>query len=315
MAYLLTLLGFIVLLVGGEAIVRGSVALANRLRVAPFLIGLTIVGFGTSLPELFVSVNAALVGAPGLAVGNVIGSNIANILLIIGVAALITPILIKPAEVKSDTITMLVATALYTCFGLTTRIITWHGIILLGLLATYLYIAILRHRSNPALETTEAKEIVNNSFLFNNLYGIIFITLLGLVSIIIGAELLVAGATAVAKSFGVSEEVIGLTIIAIGTSVPELATAIVAAYRKQAEICIGNVLGSNIFNILSITGITALFSQLPFSSEILSFDLWIVLGCTLIFGWFLLNGHKITRIAGILFISTYTIFILAQFLT
>jgi cation:H+ antiporter len=314
MTYFLIIAGFALLLFGGEAVVRGSVALAQRLGVSPLIVGLTIVGFGTSLPEMVVSVNAALIGSPGLAVGNVIGSNIANILLILGVAALIAPFAVHPAAVRRDALAMGIVTLAYVGLGMTGQIVFWHGIAMLVMLLVYIgYTVWHDNKTNDAaaeLHREEAEEIGIIPLRTVSICGII---VTGLFAVVVGAEWLVTGATSLAMAFGVPEEVIGLTVVALGTSLPELATSIVAAYRGHCDVCVGNVLGSNVFNLFGITGVTALLVPLPFSDKIVDFDLWILLAATAILLPFLLSGRKLVRIGGMAFVGAYLCFVAAQF--
>jgi cation:H+ antiporter len=315
MTYFLIIAGFALLLVGGESVVRGSVALAQRLGVSPLIVGLTIVGFGTSLPEMVVSVNAALVGAPGLAVGNVVGSNIANILLILGTAAIIAPIAVHPGAVRRDLLGMTIVTLIYVGLGMTGQITFWHGVAML--IALFCYIGFTVWHDNKfndevaGLHREEAEEMGVIPLRTVSIGGIIVI---GLFAVVVGAEWLVTGATTLAKEFGGPDEVVGLTVVAIGTSLPELATSIVAAYRGHSDVCVGNVLGSNLFNLFGITGVTALFAPLPFSDKIVSFDLWVLLAATAIIIPFMLSGRRISRIEGSILLILYVGFIASQFL-
>ena len=314
MTYFLIIAGFALLLFGGESVVRGSVALAQRLGVSPLIIGLTIVGFGTSLPEMVVSVNAALVGSPGLAVGNVVGSNIANILLILGVAAVIAPIAVHPGAVKRDLLGMSAATLVYVGLGMSGQIVFWQGVLMLIALMSYIGFTVWHdNKSNDEaaeMHRDEAAEMGEIPLRTVSIAGIIIV---GLFAVVVGAEWLVTGATTLATEFGVPEEVIGLTVVAIGTSLPELATSIVAAYRGHSDVCVGNVLGSNLFNLFGITGVTALFAPLPFSDKIVSFDLWILLAATAIIIPFMLTGRRISRPEGIVLLILYVSFIASQF--
>ena len=314
MTYFLIIAGFALLLFGGEAVVRGSVALAQRLGVSPLIVGLTIVGFGTSLPEMVVSVNAALVGSPGLAVGNVVGSNIANILLILGVAAVIAPIAVHPGAVKRDLLGMSAATLVYVGLGMSGQIVFWQGVLMLIALMSYIGFTVWHdNKSNDEaaeMHRDEAAEMGEIPLRTVSIAGIIIV---GLFAVVVGAEWLVTGATTLATEFGIPEEVIGLTVVAIGTSLPELATSIVAAYRGHSDVCVGNVLGSNLFNLFGITGVTALFAPLPFSDKIVSFDLWILLAATAIIIPFMLTGRRISRPEGIVLLILYVSFIASQF--
>lgn len=306
MAYLQLLAGLALLLIGGDAFVRGAVGIAQRFKVSPLLIGLTLVGFGTSLPELFASLEAARVGAPGIAVGNVVGSNIANILLILGLSALITPLAIAPGSLRRDA-PVLIGTCLLTiaiCFS--GRIDPWSGLVFLGLLLAYVVHAYLseRRRTEPqaSIHAAEAAEIRP---LGTALATRLAVTGAGLAGIILGAGLLVDGAIYLARAWGLSEAVIGLTIVAVGTSLPELATSIIAAFRRHGDVALGNVVGSNIFNLLGILGVTAVVQPIPVPAEIARFDNWIMLAATVLFVVFAMTRLKVERWEGGVLLAGY----------
>ena len=315
MTYFLIIAGFALLLFGGESVVRGSVALAQRLGISPLIVGLTIVGFGTSLPEMVVSVNAALVGSPGLAVGNVVGSNIANILLILGVAAIIAPIAVSPGAVKRDLLGMSAVTLVYVGLGMSGQIVFWQGALMLIALMSYIGFTVWHdNKDNDEVSELHREEAAEMDTIPLRTVSIAGIIIVGLFAVVVGAEWLVTGATTLAMEFGVPEEVIGLTVVAIGTSLPELATSIVAAYRGHSDVCVGNVLGSNLFNLFGITGVTAMFTPLPFSDKIVSFDLWILLATTALIIPFMLSGRRISRLEGSILLVLYVGFIASQFL-
>lgn len=315
MTYFLIIAGFALLLFGGESVVRGSVALAQRLGVSPLIVGLTIVGFGTSLPEMVVSVNAALVGSPGLAVGNVVGSNIANILLILGVAAVIAPIAVHPGAVKRDLLGMSAVTLVYVGLGMSGQIVFWQGALMLIALMSYIGFTVWHdNKSNDEVAELHREEAAEMGTIPLRTASIAGIIVVGLFAVVVGAEWLVTGATTLATEFGVPEEVIGLTVVAIGTSLPELATSIVAAYRGHSDVCVGNVLGSNLFNLFGITGVTALFAPLPFSDKIIGFDLWFLLAATALIIPFMLSGRRISRVEGAILIFLYVGFVASQFI-
>lgn len=263
MMYLFVLGGLVLLFIGGEALVRGSVSVARKLNISELVIGLTLVGFGTSVPELVTSIQAVGNGSVGIAIGNVVGSNVANIFLVLAVAAIITPIMVQPSALARDGTIMIAVTTLlcgllwFDQFG---RIA---GIILVALLVSYLAFSLIadQRRQDATAEMHRAEgELVEAG------YGLtlgLLIAAAGLVAVVFGANLLVTGASTLARSFGISETVIGLSIVAVGTSLPELATSVVAAFRKRADVALGNIIGSNIFNILGIVGVTALVQ--PFS--------------------------------------------------
>lgn len=252
MTYILFTIGLIGLFFGGEFLVRGASNIARAYRISPMVIGLTIVGFGTSTPELLVSLNAALDGAPAIAIGNVLGSNIANILLILGLSALITPIIAPLSRLWRDLAFMMGASALIWVMLLDGAVSRLDGAILFAGLIGFLVMSFMTGRVEPAHDEP-APPPMWQSLAF---------TIGGLVILMVGARLLVDSATDIARTFGISEAVIGLTIVAVGTSLPELATSLIAAWRKQMDIAIGNIVGSNIFNILGILGLTTLIAPI-----------------------------------------------------
>ena len=295
---LLILGGLALLVVGGDFLVRGAVALALRLGIAPVIVGLTVLAFGTSAPELIVSVAAALGGQPGIALGNVVGSNIANVLLILGATAVIAPVLSSDAELKRSWLWAVGAELLLIALCFAGPLMWWHGAILLAALAVLLSGQLRRARQGkgdaPELEVGAADP-----------RKIALWLAIGLVALPIGAKILVAGASDIARSFGISEAVIGLTLVAIGTSLPELAASLASALRGRADMALGNVIGSNIFNILAIMGITAFFGPLPVPTEMLRVDLWFMLATTLLVGPFLIRHIAIGRLTGAALLAVY----------
>ncbi|MCA8900356.1 MAG: calcium/sodium antiporter [Hyphomonas sp.] len=263
MDYLFVLGGLVLLIFGGEGLVRGSVSVARKLNISELVIGLTLVGCGTSMPELVTSLKAIDTGAVGISIGNVMGSNVANILLVLGAAALVRPILTNPRALARDSAVLVVATAVLCAliwFDGFTRIA---GFVLLVALVAFVGLSLL---ADQKMDNPVAELHVGEGELVESEFGIVkglVIALVGLGAIVFGANLLVEGAVNVARTFGVSEAVIGMSIVAIGTSLPELATSLVAATRGKADVALGNVVGSNIFNIFGILGVTALVH--PFS--------------------------------------------------
>ncbi|MFV0293821.1 MAG: calcium/sodium antiporter [Paracoccus sp. (in: a-proteobacteria)] len=300
---LFILAGLGLLVLGGDYLVRGSVALALRLGIAPAIIGLTVLAFGTSAPELIVSIAAAIGGQPGIALGNVVGSNIANILLILGATAIIAPVLSNDNELKVSWGYAVAASVLLILLCLTGSLAWWHGTILLcGLtvtLTTQIRSARTGHGHTPELGHGPASP-----------GQIIFWLVIGMTALPIGAQLLVNGASSIARTFGISETVIGLTLVAIGTSLPELSTSVASALRGQVDMALGNVIGSNLFNILAIMGITAFFGPIPVPDEMLRFDLWFMLACTLIVGPFLFRHIPIGRLMGAALLAVYATYTL-----
>ncbi len=266
----LVLGGLVALLVGGEALVRGAVIIARWIGLSPLVIGLTLVGFGTSMPELMTSLIAAFDGLPGIALGNVIGSNIANILLILGLSAVIAPVA-AGAFFGRDGWVMLAATGLCVVLMLSGVIGLVGGLICVVGLAVYLLVTLRASAADP-LDLSPAVAPVWQGALF---------FVVGLVGIVLGAGWLVDGASAIARSVAVSDAVIGLTIVAVGTSLPELATSVIAARRGQGAMAVGNVIGSNIFNILGILGITVLVTPLAVPDEMLGLSLWVFVGAAI----------------------------------
>ncbi|MEZ5731273.1 MAG: calcium/sodium antiporter [Paracoccaceae bacterium] len=277
MTYVFFGLGLIGLFVGGELLVRGAVGVAKRFHVPPLVIGLTIVGFGTSTPELLVSLQAAFGGTPSIAIGNVIGSNIANILLILGVSAAIYPVTMRLSELRQDVAAMIAASLAFWLIILDGGVSRLEGVLLFAALLVYLVLS-LRGRAGAA-PPAEKEE---NAPLWLSLVK----TAAGLVILMAGARLLVDSASEIARAYGVSEAVIGLTIIAVGTSLPELATSVIAALRKQPEISLGNIVGSNIFNILCILGLTAMVVPVPVEPRFAAIDIWVMIAAA--FAFFLL---------------------------
>jgi cation:H+ antiporter len=299
--YILVIVGLIGLFFGGEALVRGSVGVARRLAISPLLIGLTVVGFGTSTPELLVSVDAAWRGVPDIAIGNIVGSNIANILLIVGMTSLVWPIHVAGATLRRDTAVMVVAAlALVPIFALG-EIGRFSGGLLCLALVGYLVWAYIQPGS-PIEE--DADTSAPAPMLISGLWVVA-----GLVILMFGARFLVDGSVSIARGFGVSEAFIGLTIVAVGTSLPELATSIIAAFRRQSEIAIGNIVGSNIFNIFGILGITALIKPIPVADRFLTFDLPIMIAASLILTTLLLTRPIIGRGIGVLTLLGYVAYV------
>ena len=290
----LVLGGLVALVAGGEFLVRGAVAVAQRAGLSPLVIGVTLVGFGTSMPELMTSLIAAFDGLPGIALGNVVGSNIANILLILGLSALIAPVAGR-AFVQRDGWVMLGVTAICAALMLTGAVGRLAGLVFLVLLAIYL-VVILR-KGDAAEELGQTPQPVwRGALIFAG----------GLLGVMIGARFLVDGASDIAIRLGVSEAVIGLTIVAVGTSLPELVTSVIAARKGQGDIAIGNVIGSNIFNVLGILGITALVSPLPVPGEMLGLTFWVFLAAALAPAAvvMMMRGH-LGRGAGLAFVAAY----------
>jgi cation:H+ antiporter len=286
-------------------LVKGGVCLAKRFKISTLVVGLTIVSLGTSAPELFVSLSAALKGNPDIAIGNVIGSNISNIGLVLGLSALILPIAVRSSSVKFDWPVMMFSGILLLLFGLDGKLSRFEGFIFTSLLISFIVFLIVRSRK-ANMKSRTVREIYKFS-----LPGAIAIVLASSVGLMIGANQLVEGATKLAHNFNVSERAISISMIAIGTSLPELATSVVAAIRKETDISIGNIIGSNIYNTFGILGITSLVEPIQVNFEIMGYDMLWMLGFFLLLFVFILpiKGGIIYRYKGFIFLLLYIIFI------
>ncbi len=305
------LLGFVLLVVGADYLVRGAVAMARAIGVSPLIIGLTVVAFGTSLPELVVSLRASVGGAPGLALGNIVGSNVANILLILGVAALIYPIRCTRSVLIRDGSAMMAATIFFAVAALIGGFGWIYGAVAVScLVASLAYSYFNDKKTGETLHTREAEDVEP---IPGGGWKSALAVIVGLVGVIVGGELLVEGAVSMARELRVSEEVIGLTLVAFGTSVPELATTAVAAVRRHADVALGNVLGSNLFNLLGVLGITSLVTWLPTPPTTASFDVWVLLCVSFLLLVFMRTGWRLGRPEAVVLLLLYAVFIVAQF--
>ncbi len=312
---LMTAGGLALLVASGEYLVKGAVNLARQLNVSPAFIGLTVVAFGTSAPELFVSVDAALSGVPGLAVGNVVGSNIANILLILGLTALVYPIRHDRGTLRRDSLALLGAVFLLLALGARGDVPTLAGVAMVALITVYLAYSYLRDaRDDEISRHLHEEEAAEIRPMPGGLPAILAAVVLGLIGLFLGARLLVTGASDMARFFGVSDAVIGLTVVAVGTSLPELAASAVAARRKQADVALANVLGSNLMNILLILGLAGAVAPLPIDPKFMAIDLWVLLGATVVLLAVMDTKNGITRLTGCAFLATYAVYIMGQFL-
>jgi cation:H+ antiporter len=310
----LLLLGVALLTCGGEALIRGSLAAARRLGVSPLLSGLVIVGFGTSAPELVVSVNAALDGQPDIAIGNVVGSNIGNILLILGICAVITPLAVKPQALRRDAVTVVAASALFLVLVGGNALARADAAVFLVALGAYLVWAYRSERFHAApsgeLNRAEAEEI---STVPTSVLWTVIAVVCGLLLLIAGSQVLLLGAIGIAEYLGMPEAVIGLTLVAVGTSLPELSISVIAAIRRHADVAVGNILGSNIFNLLGILGVSALLQPLPVHARILQFDQWVMLGTSLLLLIFLHTERRLSRAEGGVLLVGYGVYVWLSF--
>ncbi len=299
--------GLVLLALGGELLVRGAVGMAARLGISPLLAGLTIVGFGTSMPELATSVQAAMAGSPGIALGNVVGSNIANILLVLGVSALILPLAVNPASFKRDSIAMGGAALLATAAVMLGVIGMVPGAILFCALVGYIWWA---YKSESASDDDEAhrhEAEADDRPVPPDTGPVVLggLIIAGLAAAIFGAGLLVDGAVVLASAAGVSQSVIGLTVVAIGTSLPELIACVIAVIRKHGDVALGNVVGSNIYNLCGILGLTAMIHPIEVPAEIARIDVWVMLGVTALLIVQLRSGWRLSRVEGALLVVLY----------
>jgi cation:H+ antiporter len=295
--------GLVGLYFGAEWLLGGSVRIAARLGLPHLIVSLVIVGFGTSMPELLVSLRAAFAGAPDLALGNVIGSNTANILLIIGVSAVIFPMRQWDSNVRHDAIVMVLSALLVLVAVQFQHIGRLTGLIMLLLLGAYLFHAYRRGRNAPTESDVEIESAGQKMWLS------VVMVVAGLAFLFVGAELLIRGATNIARDYGVSEAVIGLTVVALGTSLPELATAVIAALKRHSDIAIGNVVGSCIFNVLCILGITAVIKPIGVASQFATFDAPVMLAATVAFAALLIFAKEIGRKAAYAMLAGYAVYI------
>src|SRR6056297_604976 len=307
--------GILLLTVGGEILIRGALSASNRMGISPLLIGLVVVGFGTSSPELAVSVEAALSSSPDISVGNVVGSNIGNVLLILDICVILSPIAVKPSALTRDGAVVVGSTLVFMIMiggGVLGRA---EAVILIILLAVYLYWAYRSEKNapdSPAAEvhTAEAEEIEKKPA---GITGIVISLVGGLILLIGGSNVLLKGWTGIAEAFNISEAIIGLTLVAVGTSLPELSISVLAAFRKHNDVAIGNILGSNIFNILGILGVSALIQPLTVNPRILLFDQWVLIGLSLLILLFLYTGRRLTRPEGGILLLGYIAYIILSF--
>ena len=317
MVWLMAALGLGILLLAGDALVKGAVNVSLRVGIPALIVSLTIVAFGTSAPELLISIKAGLEGAPGIALGNVVGSNTANILLVLGVPALLATMHTSGCDSRQSYVQMLAATVLFIALAFTGQFNWITGLILLGALAYVLGRAVLdalAHRREVGLAIAAAEEDEMEELEGADpdmpWWKILLFLALGLIGLPLGADILVDSATEIALRFGVSDTVIGLTLVALGTSLPELATTVMAALRKQADVALGNVIGSNMFNLLAIIGIAALVAPIPVDPAFLRFDLWVMLGASLMLVPFVFLKRDLTRGWGILLTALYILYII-----
>jgi len=304
-------LGLVILLLAGDVLVKGAVNLALRLGIPALIVSLTIVAFGTSAPELLISIKAILDGVPGLALGNVVGSNTANVLLVLGVPAIISG-LTAESDSRRNYLFMIGGTLIFIALAFVGPITWWHGLILLGALAFVLGDAVWSARAHRVAANGADPDLdeIEEADPDMPWWRIGVYLALGLIGLPLGADLLVDSSVAIARAFDVSEVVIGLTLVAIGTSLPELATTVMAAIRRHADVAIGNVIGSNVFNLLGIIGVASLVGPIPVDEDFLEFDLWVMLAASLVLIPFVFKGWRMGKRVGLIFCALYLGYIL-----
>ncbi len=312
MDYLLLILGFALLLISGDWLVRAGIAIATRFNIPKIIVGVTIISVGTSAPELFVSLSATIGGSPDIAVGNIIGSNIANIGLILAISALIISIPIQKSTVRLDFPMLFIATALFVCFIFDLQINRLEGAIMLVVMIAYILIII---RQAKKTISNQNNDIDSNTDKQMKPVIAIIVVIASCTGLVFGSDMMVTGASNIAKALNVSERVISTTVIAFGTSIPELTTSIIASLKKQVDISAGNIIGSNIFNILMIGGVCSVISPLKINPSVMQFDIYFLVGLVLILGLFLLPLKKpiINLYKGVLLLTIYIAYYLILF--
>lgn len=310
MDVLLLVLGLVVLVFGGDYLVRGAVGFASTMKLSPLVVGMTVVAFGTSAPELIVSVQSAIDGAPGIAIGNVVGSNIANIALVLGVTVMIFPIVVDRQTKAVDFPMMIFATVIFFIFAKDGEIAFYEGIVLFAIIIFYT-VFLIRYARNKSI--SEGNKDWEDEMKTPSYWRSLLYLTLGFVGLYFGSEWFVDGAVGLANILLADdpnrETIIGVTVVAFGTSTPELVASTVAAYRKQSDISVGNLIGSNIFNIFSVIGITAMVKPIPVTDQMLDFDMVWMLAVALLLLFVIAIGKKMGKIKGIILFSTYVAYI------
>lgn len=308
----LIVLGLAFLIYGAEFLVKGAVGISVKAKLSRLVIGMTVVSFGTSTPELIVSVQSAMEGLPEITIGNIIGSNITNLAVVLGITVLIFPVPVARNTIKYDWPVLMLASILFYVMAYNLYIHRWEGLILFLLLVVYTSFIIIKSRKNQMVGLDEipgVKEMTRKVSIWKHLFFLI----IGLVGLYFGSNWLIEGAKSLALEIGLSNHVIGITVVAFGTSVPELVTSVVAAYRKETDISVGNLIGSNIFNIFGVLGLTAIVNPIGVENIVLTWDALWMIGITLILFPMLIFKRRIGRLSGFILTSTYIIYVISLF--
>ena len=296
----------VLLYIGGEGTLRGVLAIAKKFKLSNILVSAVIIGFGTSLAELTVSIEAVITGSPDIAIGNIVGSNTANILLVAALAALINPITLTKIKINRDIFVLILASAVLLFFKFINWLNLYSGLIFIGILLCYVFYSYFDDQKKEEIIENSSDQTI--SILKASTYSI-----LGILILIFGGWLLVNSAIRVAQSYAISEAVIGLTIVAVGTAIPELTTTIISSIKKNNELVIGNILGSNIFNILGILGITLLIENIPVTDEMMKKGIWEMIAATIFFIMILKFAKTLSRILALFMLTLYSVYVFYLF--
>ncbi|NCX65447.1 MAG: sodium:calcium antiporter, partial [Proteobacteria bacterium] len=299
-------ISLVLLYIGGEGTLRGVLAIAKKFKLSNILVSAVIIGFGTSLAELTVSIEAVITGSPDIAIGNIVGSNTANILLVAALAALINPITLTKIKINRDIFVLILASAVLLLFKFINWLNLYSGLIFIGILLCYVFYSYFDDQKKEEIIENSSDQTI--SILKASTYSI-----LGILILIFGGWLLVNSAIRVAQSYAISEAVIGLTIVAIGTAIPELTTTIISSIKKNNELVIGNILGSNIFNILGILGITLLIENIPVTDEMMKKGIWEMIAATIFFIIILKFAKSLSRILALFMLTLYSVYVFYLF--
>jgi cation:H+ antiporter len=303
--------GIAILIVSGDVLVRGSASLAKSWGIPPLIIGLTVIALGTSAPELVVSIGAVLAGAPGLAVGNVVGSNTANMLLVLGIPAMILPITTTAPGTRRNVAIALAASVIFVLMAMGGSIVFWQGAVLFSLIILYLLYLFQHARKGDevAPDIAEMADVEHMDGLPKKPLTIAVFILIGIAGLPLGGQLVGSNAIIIAEGLHISDAIIGLTIVAIGTSLPELATSVIAAFRRHSELAVGNAFGSNIFNVFAVGGASAMTGTLPVETNLIHFDLPIMLGASVLVAFFVFARKPIGRLGGAILFFAYVAYL------